>query len=122
MSLLQKLRDYISPPKLRNKAGGMAWLVGLAKFGEQTLNGCAVRTVDFDGKFWRIEPKLPYVLTETVIDGTGNVRYPGAVLLVGVLDENLEPWKDIGDGDRDESAAWLPPVPTVTPAKTPEVA
>ncbi len=126
MSLLSRIRDALRPSNntpLRNKPGGMAWVRGIATdFGAEQMNGQVVKTVRYDtGGFWEIEPELTFVCTADIssIRHRGLVRSAGSALtMAGLEDEFLEPIKDVGDGEKDESTRWLPPVPTFT--KTPD--
>lgn len=120
MSLFKSLRglfsDAPSPPKLRNKPGGMAWVKGLDQGdGSEVLNGSAVRTVRLSIRgFWVIDPPLQFVVSHdcyyTVAKIRANRGDRGCI--TAIADECLEPWRDIGDSEQDESTRWLPPVPT----------
>ncbi len=116
MSLWNTIRDlFRSPPVLRNKPGGMAWIKHYGDFGQDVLAGRVVTTVQAtDRGFWLIDPPQSFVVTENVIlEETGQTFMKGdKPSAVAIHDDLLEPIRDVGEGERDESAAWLPPVPT----------
>lgn len=104
-----------APPTLRNKPGGMAWIKHYDAFGQRALAGRVVTTVRLTEKgFWLIEPPQSFVVTENVkIMDTGQIFLKGDnPTVVAIVDDLLEPIRDVGEGERDESAAWLPPVPS----------
>jgi hypothetical protein len=114
-------------PKLRNKAGGMAWIKHYgADYGADAIAGLAVKTVRLtDGRFWVVDPAPRYTVGPNGVRGPDGVTaYPGErVIAIAIADECLEPWKDIGDDAQDESARYLPPVPQVAaPMVTKEAA
>lgn len=128
MSLWDKLREHFAPtkveppadepPQLRNKAGGMAMIRGVGTGGAEVMDGRVVKTLRvLYGDFWEIDPPQRYVCT-TWTRLTGGHLYPPhtSILVVGIRDAALEPLREVGDEERDESAAWLPPVPVVTKA------
>lgn len=120
MSLFTRIRDAVFGPKLRNKPGGMAWVRGVpGEFGAQTLNGQAVKTIRLNAiGSWDIEPALWFIATDDAVTVSGVVLLRGNLVRVtGIEDKFLEPWKDIGDGERSEELAWLPPVPAGEPRK-----
>ena len=114
MSLWDSIRNFFvkplppTPTVLRNKPGGRAWIRGI-----EELNGRVVITVSSYGRgFWVIDPPQTYVATQHHYGLDGNHVAPGEhVMTVGISDDCLEPIRDIGDGEKDESTAWLPPVP-----------
>lgn len=104
-------------PKLRNRCNGMAWVKGVSSsVGAEQLNGRAVKTVRIDREsgLWVIDPPQSFICTRSCLFGLAQspiVR--GRVVTVAcIADDLLEPWREIGDGEKDESAEWLPPVPT----------
>jgi hypothetical protein len=124
MSFWNTIRDFLggypsapSKPALRNRAGGMAWINAKIDEGEGSgaLVNRVVRTVRIAGEdFWQIDPPQAYVCTALSVNvATGMVGRRGDNMLVtGIRDGALTPIPSIGDGERDESLAWLPPVPT----------
>jgi hypothetical protein len=115
MNLWKKLKDRLGGQCLRNKPGGMAWVCAREKGGVETLYGQVVKTISADERGqWLMEPKLVFVTTCPVrFVSTGN-HYPAGttIYLERLHDDSLEPIREVGDGERDESQAWLPPVPT----------
>jgi hypothetical protein len=105
-------------PKLRNKPGGMAWIKPAASCGngDEVIVGRAVRTVRVDGGFWTIDPPQRFtVTTRTFYEFHQETVFPGSVLdVLALSDDAIEPWKDVGDDARDESARYLPAVPKTT--------
>jgi hypothetical protein len=103
-------------PKLRNKAGGMAWIKGLdERDGDGALNGRAVKTVRLNGVGqWEIDPPQDYVVRRLSRFSNGCLALPGEVVTVtGIPDEFLEPWRETGLDAEDESHRYLPPVPKI---------
>jgi hypothetical protein len=104
-----------SPSALRNKPGGMAWIKGIGNSdGTEQINGRAVRVVCItSGRIWAIDPPQQFTCTsDTHYTRQDVIIRAGQTYSVdGVADENLEPWKDVGDDDQDESLSYLPPVP-----------
>lgn len=119
MSLIDRIKSAfgIKPP-LRNKPGGFAWIVGMTNLaGDGVLNGRAVKTVRVDEYgLWQIDPPQTYLVTRPcTFLLSGRSAYPGnLVTIIGLADENLEPWRETDWNAKDESARWLPPVPTKT--------
>jgi hypothetical protein len=124
MSFWNTIRDFLggypsapSKPALRNRAGGLAWINARVDEGDGAvaLVNRVVRTVRITGEdFWLIDPPQAYVCTARSVNvATGIVARPGEIVLVdGIRDASLTPIPSIGDDERDESLAWLPPVPT----------
>jgi hypothetical protein len=104
-----------SPSALRNKPGGMAWIKGIDHGnGAEQINGRAVLVVRLlNGRIWAIDPPQQFACTEDTLYTRQDVivRAGQTYSVDGVADENLEPWKDVGDDDQDESLSYLPPVP-----------
>jgi hypothetical protein len=116
MSLIDRFMSlFRSAPKLRNKPQGMAWIKGMSeRDGDGALNGRAVKTVRLNEHgMWQIEPAQSYIVTNyCTFLPTGYTAWPGEVVtIIGIPDEHLEPWRESGLDAKDESAAWLPPVP-----------
>jgi hypothetical protein len=128
MGLLNRIRDAFrkpdppaeGPPPLRNKPGGLAWINSKVDQGDgaAVLVNRIVQTVRLKhSDMWEIEPPQEYTLTSPVFNvHAGRQFYAGdRVLSIGIRDECLTPIPDVGDDARDESLAWLPPVPTKKP-------
>lgn len=116
MSLWNHLRDFFGgAPKLRNKAGGMAWIkLHGTEFGAGVLAGLPVKTVRLvDRSFWEVKPMPSYVLTANVLWEGMFVPAGTTVYVRALADEVLEPWRDIGDDEQSEESAFQPPVPAV---------
>jgi hypothetical protein len=122
MNVLTHLRrlfgrnDTPSVPTLRNKPGGMAWIKPYGReYGAIAIAGQAVRTVRLIGSdMWEIDPQPSYRIGPMGVESvqSGVIGRPGDTAHVtGLSDDLLEPWKDIGDDERDESLSYLPPVP-----------
>lgn len=132
MSLWNGIRDIFRPappppppPKLRNKPGGLAWIRIVDRGdGAFALNRRVVQTVRADPVspgFWVIDPPQKFQAQVFMLSMSGGLIPPGAVVdVMGMHDDLLEPIRDVGDEERDESAAWLPPVPAAP--KVPEKA
>jgi hypothetical protein len=126
VNIIRRAWEWLYPPsgpKLRNKPGGMAWIRVSEGAGMEVLNGCAVKTVRLDGNetHWVVSPAQSYVATGDMHFKFGGwVRRGQTVEVVAIADECLEPWKDIGDDEADESTRYLPPVPTVSAPKLPQ--
>lgn len=104
-----------SAPKLRNKPGGMAWILGIDHGnGIESINGAAVRCVCIQGgAIWRIDPKIRVTFTRDTLYQRQDllVRAGESYFIDGIADANLDPWKD--DGVTDEEVRDLySPVPT----------
>lgn len=102
-----------TPPALRNKPGGRARMVRMHEAHAAGLDGCIVITVKVNERgLWVIAPPLEYTPTQTFKDAAGRTIQAGQQhLLIGLHDLHLIPLKDPGEHERDESLAWLPPVP-----------
>lgn len=110
-----------TPPALRNKAGGMAWIKNMDTFdGSDALNGRAVRTVRLrESGCWEIEPTQSFIAACNVHYLKCDRRFDSgqAVHIDGITDECLEPWKDTGLRQEDVSELYAPgPAVTKTPA------
>lgn len=102
MNLFDKLRSLLPGRKYRNKPGGLAWIKGMQQFPE--LNGRIVTTLTVDGDgHWHIEPTQVVHRLWLVFTVTSSIY--------AIDDELLEPLKDPPHDARDESLAYLPPVP-----------
>ena len=114
MNVWKKLKDHFSKPAppagptMRNRPGGLAWVKGIPE-----LDGRVVTTVRIHSSdFWTIDPPQVYTSQYHRTGINGVKASPGdTVTTIGIVDRCLEPIRDIGDHERDESAAWLPPVP-----------
>lgn len=126
MGLIDRMREVFrrkappAGPVLRNKPGGMAWVKAFGhEHGADAMAGSAVRTIALlHDNYWAIEPPLHYVVGPMAVACTasGVTAMPGQIVrVIAIADECLEPWRDIGDGERDESERWLPPVPAGLP-------
>jgi hypothetical protein len=103
------------PSTMRNKPGGLA-RVKLAfdeGDGSYAIQGQFVKTVRLDrDSFWVIDPPLEFIVRAYALTSDRRIAKPGAAAIVESMhDDLLEPIREIGDDERDESAAWLPPVP-----------
>jgi hypothetical protein len=116
MSLISRIKDVFRP-KLRNRAGGMAWVRGVRSgMGAEDLNGRAVKTVCLtEGGLWEIDPPQCFIATRQSIFGARQVLVLAGqvVRITAVADELLEPWREVGDDDQCQSHRYLPPVPTI---------
>jgi hypothetical protein len=121
MSFLSRITDWLNPPPLRNRPGGMARIrcYGM-DYGADAISGWIVTTVRANGKYWQCDPQPQFVVTRDVrFPASGKVVKSGTrVVVTGMPDEYLEPIRDIGDHEQDESAQWLPPVPRTTATST----
>lgn len=116
---------YSPPPSaLRNKPGGLAWIrVRDVGDGAFVLNRRVVKTVCTDAMtpgFWVIDPPQKFQAQCFLPSMSGGLIPPGAeVCVLGMHDDLLEPIRDVGEDERDESVAWLPTVPmgAVAPEK-----
>lgn len=118
MSMFDRIRSAFRreppAPALRNRPGGMAYIRGVGDIcGAESLNGHIVQTVSVDPEgFWCVHPKQAFTATDPMRwNGVGFL--PGDTVPIRALaDSVLVPLKDPGHDERDESARWLPPVPT----------
>jgi len=126
MTLFTRIRNLLrgtppappsAPSTLRNKRGGMAWIKPYGHaHGAQVLAGQIVKTVELvEGRWWRLDPAPQYTLTADLLHDGTLYRAGSVVTIGGLADHVLEPIRDVGDDERDESAMWLPPVKTVNP-------
>lgn len=103
-------------PTLRNKPGGMAWINGVIDSGDGArvlVNRVVVTKRLINGDMWEIDPPQRYVATTFTRFSNGVLVHAGdTVTAIGMRDMCLTPIREVGDGERDESLAWLPPVPT----------
>lgn len=113
MSLLNNIRGALGmTPKLRNKAGGMAWInAGVdGGCGERALINRVVRTVRVKGDaLWEIDPPQPYLVErDTRFVSNGHVAKAGQqVIAISIKDECLTPIQ--GDiSDEEVSDLYLP--------------
>lgn len=118
MSLFERIRSAlrkeppIAPP-LRNRVGGLAWIEAKDIPGAQVLHGRVVCTVAMgaDGN-WQLDPPQVFIASENLAY-RGKVYPAGTeVRVLGARDNRLNPIDAPGDEEQDESARWLPPVPT----------
>lgn len=111
MSLLNFLRDAFRPAsRLRNKAGGMAWVRRYGEhYGAGAIEGQIVCTEWFDGEFWRVKPQPSYAVTKPVLGRNGVMYGIGAQLRVdGLPDAYLEPINDAGLTSKEVRELYLP--------------
>jgi hypothetical protein len=105
-----------TPPAtaLRNSPLSLASVKSFAaSYGCDEMAGAVVLTVLVDAdRRWLIDPALTYVAKREHVLGNGvNVHVGELVTIHSLSDDFLEPWRQIGDVEVDQSAAWLPPVP-----------
>lgn len=105
--------DPPSPPALRNKAGGMAWIKPYGElYGATAIAGQAVRTVRLVSEDqWEVEPRPSYVVGPFSVDcaSSGVIGRPGDTAIVCALaDHLLEPWKDTGITDEEVRDLFAP--------------
>jgi hypothetical protein len=108
-------RNHDGAPRLKNKAGGMAWVKGgLLHAGAEALGGAAVKTLSVDARgMWRIEPHLGYIATANQRFPDGTVYLRGeAVVVCGLHDSALEPWKEDGISESEVTALFAPQLTT----------
>jgi hypothetical protein len=96
-----------SAPKLRNKPGGMAWIVGIDHGnGIESLQGRAVKTVRLEpgSSRWEIDPPQRVKFTKDTLY-TFTHKHQDVLVLAGEYrtvsglgDAFLEPWKEDEDG------------------------
>jgi hypothetical protein len=113
------LRGKAAAPALRNKAGGMAWVLSAGMHsGAESLAGSAVKTVALQPNgMWRIEPLLGYVATGPQSFANGAVFQPGDVVVIGAIaDSALEPWKDTGLTESEVRELFAPRLSSVEAA------
>ena len=96
MGLLNKAREFFGfGPKLRNKAGGYAFINSTLKAvaGSDVLLNRVVKTVRMDAGVWLIEPVQKFRATTRVrMVMTGDVYEAGqTVCIEGIADECLTP-------------------------------
>lgn len=128
MKMWSALREALCysprPSVLRNKSGGMAFI----KFAKDECDGSivlhrrVVMTVSEAEGFWTIDPPQRFFALVPMWTSSGAIAEPGdRVIVEGIHDDLLDPIRDIGDDERDESTVWLPPVPrsTVSPIGEP---
>lgn len=123
MSLFNRIRDAFRKPEppaaptLRNRPGGMAWIRRFdPDTGAGAMAGRVVKTLRVrENGLWEISPQQPWVAAVPLL-------YEGRILPAGtryttvaLADELLEPIPEVSDDAKDESLAWLPPVPTRKP-------
>ena len=129
MSLITRFCEWIAPgstytgPPLRNKPGGMAWIKqmgDLEPVGGNALVGRVVQTVKFNGNNWDIAPEqwFPAAVAFTMKNHGKQYHFElgEQVGVTGLADSFLIPIGEPGYDERDESLAYLPPVPTITKA------
>jgi hypothetical protein len=111
---MRRLIDWFlgrpTPPKLRNKPQGMAWIRDLDDVpGAEVMNGRAVKTVRLkESGYWAIEPVQEWRATGSILVNGSLVR-PGDLLTTSAIcDACLEPWKDTGLRDEDVRALYEP--------------
>ncbi len=103
MNIFDRIKGALGlGPKLRNKPGGYAWIRGVdTQNGDSVMNGRAVQTVRLDETgLWLIDPPQQYKLTRSThfeITDT-RVSADSIVVINGLADEYLEPWKDDAGG------------------------
>lgn len=125
MSIFTAMRDFLRrrlappPSTLRNKPGGMAWIKPYGHdFGAHVLAGHVVRTMYVtDGNKWEIDPPQPYTITADCTYSGVPLRAGMSVLAIAIADELLEPIRNPGIVEQDESLRYLPPVPAGEPRK-----
>lgn len=102
-------------PTLRNRPGGLAWIVAKDIRAAAALHGRIVRTTAIGTEgHWLLDPPQEFVaLADLTYRGR---KYPAGteVWVTGARDERLIPIANPGDEEQDESRAWLPPVPAAT--------
>jgi hypothetical protein len=120
MNVWNKLRSLFikpqPPSKLRNKAGGMAWIKASIdqQDGAIAIAGSAVRTVGLDKcGMWLIEPQVSYVATANVhfVVQDKRVRKGDVVTVMSIADDCLEPWREDDNTQESEERSFQPPVP-----------
>lgn len=127
MSILDRLRDVLGmQPRLRNKPGGMAFIVRIPAntAGADQLNNRVVKTLRTNERgLWEIEPYQAFIATaNTHFPGTNSTYLKGEVVMVcAIADECLEPWKEDEDGVTDEEVRdlYAPDRRVMRPAKEP---
>jgi hypothetical protein len=112
---MKRLIDWFKGRGLRNKVGGMSWVLrSELHSGAESLAGSAVKTVaKRPNGMWRIEPVLGYVATHRQSFPDGTVYEPGEMILVdGLADSVLEPWKDAGITESEVRELYEPRITT----------
>ena len=119
MSMFTRIRDYFCPPKLRNRAGGMAFIKHYGEdWGAGAIAGHVVKTVRLRyGNQWEVDPPQPYTLTADCTYGDQLLRRGARVTAIAIADDLLEPIRNPGDDERSEELAWQPKVPASEPGK-----
>lgn len=115
MSLIDRIKSALGiKPRLRNKAGGYAWINARARNvpGAEILIGRAVKTVALtSGHMWRVDPPQHFVVTAPSKLATGRVVPAGtSVLVIGISDETLDPWKEDGVSDAEVRELYAPQI------------
>lgn len=121
MNLLDKIKSVFrrepeapSTLALRNRAGGMAWVLtnGLHS-GAETLAGSAVKTVSVSAEgMWVIEPLLAYRATCNQRFPDGHLYVTGEyIVIAAVHDRALLPWKEDGVSDSEVRELYAPKLP-----------
>jgi hypothetical protein len=109
---MKRLIDFLlGRTTLKNRPGGMAWVQSdrLHSGAERLLNS-AVKTVSVDEHgMWRIEPVLGYVATAAQRFPDGSTYIAGdLVLITGMHDSALEPWKESGVTTEEVTSLYAP--------------
>jgi hypothetical protein len=103
-----------APPVLRNRAGGMAWIKGIADrdgIGSSQLNNRAVKTVMLSGSGkWIIEPAQHFIACRAFVWEGVPYEAGDCVGVAGIVDDCLEPWKDDGVTDEEVETLYAPPL------------
>lgn len=98
MTLLSKLSSFFGTgPKLRNRAGGLAFVKHYGQeYGADAIAGQVVTTERFADGFWMLTPQPRYTVTNFVRHA-GEFTAPGTqVMVIGLPDELLDPIPDCG--------------------------
>lgn len=121
MSIFTSIRDYLFPPKLRNRAGGMAWIKPYGEdWGAGVIAGHVVKTVRLRcGNQWEVDPPQTYTITADCAYGDQLLQRGTLVTAIAIADDLLEPIRNPGDDERSEELAWQPKVPASEPGKVP---
>ena len=118
MNLIDRIKNVFrrEPPQapggLRNKPGGYAWINSRAGRvpGAEILVGRAVKTVSMTpASLWRIEPPQQFVVQRPTKISNGRVVPAGtSVVVIGIADETLDPWKEDGVTDGEVAELYAP--------------